>query len=72
MLSNFDRLRIGAGAALAIVGLGVLGYSFLIGFMDSLSLAGFGALFVLVGIVIAMSSKDGHLAEEILAFFRVL
>lgn len=68
---NFDSLRVAVGLLLALAGIGVIIFVWLNGFTD-LVLAGFGVLLVLVGVVIAMASKDSDLADEIIAFFNVL
>lgn len=69
-LEPFDRLRIAVGLLITLGGIGVLIFVWLTGFTDWV-LASFGALFVLVGVMIAMADKDSDLAAEILAFFNV-
>lgn len=71
-MTTFDYIRVAVGGLLALAGAAVIIYSFIAGIMQHLTLAGFGLLFLLVGIVIARSNKDGHLAEAIFDFFRVL
>ncbi|HVI69213.1 MAG TPA: hypothetical protein VM581_02030 [Magnetospirillaceae bacterium] len=71
-LSTFDKIRIAVGGFLALAGVGVLVYVWATTGFTDLNLAGYGVLFIVVGGVIAMSSKDGHLADEIFNFFNVL
>lgn len=70
MYSTFDRIRVIAGVVIALIGIGVLVFVGVTGFTN-LVLACFGALFILVGVSVALASKDSDLATEILAFLNI-